>query len=512
MSFLCVSVAETSTRAAVECFQKAVARFPVVKRIEVRLDALDRPDPEALARACPDGVEMLQTCRAGGALAATTSERLELLKRAAAEGVDLIDVDADEVVPFRQALTSIQGSVETAPRLVVSHHDHVATPGDEALRATLERLGELAREPGDVVKLATTALEATDGLRVLSQARRFTARTGRTAVAMAMGDRGVASRVLAPVFGLDHTYAAAEFARLTAPGQLTVEDMVEVYRFAELAPDWSVYGLLGEAIGASPSPAMHNACFRDLGLRCVYVPLECSHGSLALEKMAKLRIAGLSVTTPHKQAAMAAASDCDEATRQIGAANTLRLSEAGGWHASNTDAEAAADSLEAVVGQVSGRRVGLVGAGGAARAVGHELVRRGAKLVLHARRPEAARKVAAVLGAEAGCLPGDLVAGDCEILVNGTPLGGVMALGASPVAPDAFEPGMTAFDMVYWPLRTRFLIDAESRGAQCLGGLDMLVRQAAGQIHSWTRERVPLKMLREVAEASLRVRGQEEQS
>jgi shikimate dehydrogenase len=232
---------------------------------------------------------------------------------------------------------------------------------------------------------------------------------------------------------------------------------------------------------------MHNAAFASLGIDAVYVPVETADADEFLEMADALGLAGASVTAPLKRALAARCASVDETSTAVGAINTLKRS-ASGWDGRNFDVEGFLAPLDRLGAAPRGSQAVILGAGGAARAAAVALVRRGVVVNLAARRPEAAREVAEAVGVGLEAWP-PAMNGRCpELIVNATPLGSWPTIDASPVdAPVA----AVAYDLVYNPPETTFLKRAGAAGARTIGGLEMLVEQAARQFEWWTTQAVP---------------------
>ena len=259
----------------------------------------------------------------------------------------------------------------------------------------------------------------------------------------------------------------------------------------------ALYGVLGHPVSHSRSPEMQNAAFAHAGVDAVYVALPVSPERLA-EAIAgahALGFSGLNVTVPHKQAALALCATVDPVAAAVGAVNTLRRA-ARGWEGFNTDAPACLALLEAA-GVGEGARALLVGAGGAARAVGWALVRAGARLSIAARRDEAAREVAEALapGVSSGVPIPEAVpfaelaarSREADVIVNGTSVG----LAGKPAAIEglAFRAGQVAVDLVYGD--TAFVRSARAAGARIVTGEEILVRQGALAFTLWIGRPAP---------------------
>jgi 3-dehydroquinate dehydratase/shikimate dehydrogenase len=462
--------------------------------VELRLDYLRR-DPDLkrllLSRPCP----VMITCRRtqdGGRWSAPEDKRLLLLRSAIVHAVDYVDLETDiaRKVP-RYGKT----------KRVISYHNYQTTP--QNLDAIAEEMRAL--DP-DIIKMVTMAERPSDNMRVLDLVRRSPVPT----VAFCMGDMGVPSRVLTGMFGAPFTYAAFNAERILAPGQVSFRDMREIYHYNQLNQDTEVYGVIGDPVGHSLSPQVHNAAFRALNMNRVYVPFRVplDHFKTFCDDMMALRVRGYSVTIPHKEAAVEKVSQADGAVRIVGALNTLVRRE-GGWEGHNTDYRAAMAVIESKLGArpgesaaLTGKQVLVLGAGGVARAIIFGLVRRGAIVTVTNRGKERG----ANLARDAGCRFvewGRRLASMCDILINCTPVGMHPEVNETPLAGSYFRPGMLVFDTIYNPENTLLIKEARVHGCDVITGLDMFVQQAAFQFQLFTEQEAPLQLMRDVAAREL---------
>lgn len=458
--------------------------------VELRLDALDRVDVSAALAGRKKPV--IATCRAaweGGRFRGSEDERVRILAQALAEGAEFIDIEwrADAAAPLITA--------DVRDRIVLSMHDFEGTPGDLA-----DRVREMRRLSTGVVKAAVRTNRLADLLPLLAIGRDG-ARDPRRTVLIGMGPSGVVSRVLPARFGSCWTYGGPA----VAPGQVTVPRLADEFRVRDTRADTPIFAVVGHPIGHSVSPAMHNAAFRALGLEGVYVPCDASDFEDFETLAAALSIAGASVTAPYKEAAWAAQRGSAQggSARPGGddardALNTLRRTSSGSWEGLNTDIDGFLAPLAET--PIDGSPVAVLGAGGAARAVVTGLLRRGARVSLHARRDSAARTLAADLGVEAGPWP---PAPGWDVLVNTTPVGTFPAIDESPL-PASSLTGSLVYDLVYNPRPTRLLREAAARGARTIDGLAMLVEQARRQFAWWTGVTPPAAVMWDAADARLR--------
>ena len=376
--------------------------------------------------------------------------------------------------------------------VVLSCHDFEGVPADLAARA------QAMRSTGaQVVKIAVTAKHLSDCNPLLDLGARST--RDRGFVAIAMGDAGLATRVLADRFGSAWTYAGSE----RQVGQIAAETLLNDYHFKTLTRSTDIYGLLGNPVSHSVSPAMHNAAFVAGGHDAVYLPFPASSADDFVSFVDALGIKGASVTTPYKVAMLDCVGEVHPDARRIGAINTIRA-RSGQWSGRNTDATAFLQPLQNRV-QLEGATAAVLGAGGAARAVAVALASSGARVRVHARSRAQAESVAVLALAELGPWPPK--PGSWDLLVNCTPVGMYPQIDDTPLPADHLT-GKYVYDLIYNPISTRLMREAIRAGCQAIGGLDMLVAQAQEQFEWWTGTRPLAGVMRfRGIEAALGVRA-----
>lgn len=483
---ICVTIGRTRHKMVIAEHQNLARRG--AELVELRLDWIARePDVGRLLQDRPTPVVV--TCRRpndGGRYGGTEEKRTALLRQAIIAGAEYVDLEEDTAKVTRR-----YGKTKR----IVSHHDFRQTPVD--LEEIHERLCKL--DP-DIVKIVTMANSPLDNVRMLKLVKDAKVPT----VGFCMGEIGVVSRILCGKFGSPFTYATFSSERILAPGQLSFEETKKLYRFDEINEKTAVFGVVGDPIAHSMSPLLHNAAMRRYKLNAVYLPMRIPPEEFAesLRGYATLGARGYSVTIPHKEAAFAFAESTDEASRQIGAVNTLFKNSAGKWCATNTDYQAALDAiqlgLEAKgVNGLDGQRVLLLGAGGVARAIGLGCVRAGAIVTLTNRSKDRGQKLAEELGcqfttwANRGSVHAD-------VLVNCTPIGMSPNMNESPYEEHWLREGLVVFDTIYNPENTLLIKDAKARGCFTVSGIEMFVRQAAAQFHYFTGQEPPIDEMRTV--------------
>jgi 3-dehydroquinate dehydratase/shikimate dehydrogenase len=465
--------------------------------VELRIDCLRR-DPDMkriLAQRPTPCVFTIRRGADGGLWRGNEEKRQQLLREAIVSGVDYVDLEMDIATKIRRFGKT---------KRIVSYHNLKATPAE--LPDIAEQCDEM---DADVVKVATLADSVADASRVLELGPKAAVPT----VPIAMGEVGFFTRVLGRKFGAPFTYAGFNPERIFAPGMPFFQDFGRDYSYAAIDAQTEVYGVIGDPIAQSLSPAIHNASFRHLGLNKVLVPFLIPEGTLepSLNALGWLDLKGYSVTIPHKEAIVPMLSARDGAVDKTGTCNTVVV-EDGKRIGHNTDYRAAMVSLEDALGGHSenedaspllDKQVLLLGAGGVARAIAFGLSRRGASITVTNRHDDRATQLAE----EVGCRTvnwGQRASTIAEIIINCTPVGMHPQVDDTPVPPAAFQrENMVAFDTVYHPENTMFLKLARERGAKTVSGVDMFILQAAQQFKLYTGQDAPVDVMRDVLRRKL---------
>ena len=418
-------------------------------------------------------------------------------------GSHLCDIELDVAQKLARATESGSGAQVDWSRMICSHHDFLGVPGDlaeiyEALRAT----------PARILKIAVKANDVTDCLPVFQILERAL-KDGREMIAIAMGTAGLATRILGPSRGAFLTYAALEDETGTAPGQISAREMKQVYRIEKIDRQTQIFGLIGLPVGHSISPWMHNAAFEAMAINAVYLPLEVRDVKAFIRQMIHPHtreldwdLRGLSVTAPHKSTVMDELDWIDSAAEAMGAVNTIVVKE-GGLHGYNTDARGLINPLIQKFGELRGARCAVLGAGGAARAALWGLSQESAELTVFARNTTKAEVLAEKFGAALGTL-GEAGLDGFDVVINTTPLGTAGQFAKeTPATSHKLRGARLAYDLVYNPTETLFLREAREAGCETLGGLSMLIAQAAEQFKLWTGADPSEGVMCEAAEQAL---------
>lgn len=452
--------------------------------LEMRWDWLERKAPttevlhwvESFARR--KQLTLIATCRprsAGGRFPGHAALQLAILKLATNSGCRAYDLEADTAKRFGRIMWFGTGF------RIASMHDFHRTPKN--LHAVVSQLRSC---DSDAIKIATQCNSITDSLRVLALAK-----GKRNVIAVPMGEIGLPARVLALRAGSALAYAAV--GEKTAPGQLTLDEMKNLYRADKLNRKTRVYGVIGDPVSHSLSPLMHNLAFQHKKINAVYLPFLVRDLKDFLRAIKPLGIAGFSVTLPYKEKILRFLDDCDPLAAAIGAVNTVVVRGNGKLHGSNTDYVGVLRALERRV-RLQGSRVLIVGAGGVARAVAFALAQAGSIVCVSARRMDQAAKLARAVRGEA-VSRARIRKEFFDAIVNCTPVGMHPRTSESPLRAGELNCRLV-FDTIYRPMKTKLLRLAEKRGIETVSGIEMFIAQGTAQWEIWTEQRAPVALMR----------------
>ena len=386
--------------------------------------------------------------------------------------------------------------------VIVSHHDFKGVPED--LQQIYKRL---AATLAHVVKIAVQANDITDCIRIFRLLDRARSE-GRNLIAIAMGDAGVATRILGPARGSFLTYGSLEDESATAPGQVNARQLRSLYHIDDIDDETMICGLVGMPVTHSVSPHMHNASFVAENVNGVYLPLEVRDVAAFMKRMVHpatreldWNLRGLSVTAPHKTSIIELLDWIEPEAKEIGAVNTVVV-DGDKIRGYNTDVHGLMEPLRRRIGALSGLSVAVIGAGGAARAAVWALQREQAKVSLFARTRPNVEALAQEFGVTFEPVQ-DASFRDYDVVINTTPVGSAELAGRTIAVAEQLGGAKLVYDLVYNPLETQFLKEARTAGCETLGGLEMLVAQAQVQFELWTGKTPSAKLMYDAALAAL---------
>ncbi len=467
--------------------------------LEFRLDYLSRPGLalpkiKRFFELNPHAV-VIATCRrtnSGGKFRGSIASQLDVLAKAAGAGCQLVDVELQTATKCKPEQLQ---KLRSRAALILSFHDFHAT---KKLEVTLEKMRGL---PADFFKVVSTATTLYDNVVMMRLLEKESDR--HSLIGLCMGEQGIISRVLGVRAGSAFTFASVSPGEQTAPGQLTAQDLRNVYRIEQVDAATRVYGVVGDPVSHSLSPAIMNTALRRENVNAVYLALHAKTLKDLLACVRDIPIHGLSITMPYKQAILEHLDNTDSHTTKIGACNTVVRAQDGKLYGFNTDTAGVVRPLEQRI-TLEGARVLVLGAGGAARAAVFGLKERGCEVFILNRSVAPAQKLARQAKARS-VKRLDLRKLSFDVIINATPVG-MANLRESPLNENEIN-ARYVFDMIYDPPETRLMKMAKERGAQVIPGIEMFVQQAARQFEIWTGKPAPWDDMLRVVTIALQERA-----
>jgi 3-dehydroquinate dehydratase/shikimate dehydrogenase len=429
---------------------------------EIRLDFLKNSATELRFL---DNEKLILTLRSpehGGNFSGTEDEALSVLREAAALNPFLIDVEFPKPLDFINSFCKKN-------RVLFSYHDTQKIP---------ENLEEIVKEMDaasvHMLKVAVKVNDTADLLRLYE----LTEHTKHPLVLIGMGSCGILSRILYRRFHSPLTFIS-RFSE-SETGLISIDDACNFRIGAN--ENFRPLGVMGAAhVLFSPGVRIYNKIFKQRNLNYVYVPVPTLKPAKTLELIGELGFHGLSVTMPHKESMMSHCSAMSENARKIGAVNTLKRSS-NGWFGENTDCEGVKHALEEMI-SLSGRKIAVFGAGGAARAVIHAMIESDASVTVFCRNREKVQENLKNFPVDVEQLE-KIRTERFDILINATPAG--MENDASPINDYSKLKGRIVMDLVTRPLQTRLIRESKKAGAAVITGEKMWIRQGMSQLKLWT--------------------------
>ena len=490
---LCVSVMPQYATDIVPMIGRAAEADMIEVRVDmIPMEELELMDWEFIRENAPQK-PLLVTCRSreeGGYFIGEDEERLAIYNDAMLAGVEWIDIEyaiADEIIPHLP--------IGLRTKIVLSHHIITSGATFEILR---DKLDDMTSIYADVYKLIFTADSPSDAL-VATNLIEYAKSRFLNVVIHAMGEMGEPSRIIGAVRGNAWTYLALNDELPTASGQISLRDAKDVYFLHEKGMQTNLYGLLGYPTRQSKGKYLHNALYKLLpnSNSLLYLNFPTPEPK---QFWADWRdsLSGLSITIPHKEAIFKLLDDISDEAKLSGVCNTA-IPLSGRWKGFNTDVLALEDLLLPHKKDVQFGTL-LVGTGATTQSAIAALHRLGVEkmYVIGRNRARVSAitskfKVKAVTESDFGML-------DVGAIIQTTSVGMTPHLDEMPYGSELFRRGMVVLDVIYNPVRTKFIQTAQYEGCTTITGEEMFIRQAAHQFRIFTGVDIPLEEVRRVWE------------
>jgi 3-dehydroquinate dehydratase/shikimate dehydrogenase len=454
--------------------------LPTADGLELRIDCLAAIEVEVILELISkSAIPTLFTVRrqsCEGAFCGSENERLLLIEKMMVFKPTFFELEYDVDPSFLQKITDLYPQV----KIIISYYNLIETP------ALLSEI--LAAMPDAYAyKMQTAAHSSLDALRMAIFVRTQT-QLGKKIIGYCTGESGKITKILGPICGNIWDYAPTS--------ALQLQELLEVYHYKKLNTSTLIYGLIGDPITYSLGHFVHNKVMQAFRLNAVYIKIRILPEEVdAFVSLAKqLGIQGLSVTMPLKDDILPYLNAIDPTAQEMKAINTIVVKEES-WVGFNTDGAGALDALEKVI-SVQGKKIVIIGAGGAARAIAYTAHQRGAKLIILNRSIAKAEELAKEVQGEGYGLEkmAEVYQAGYHVLVNCTPH-------SSPIHSDYILP--TAVIMDISTFSDHLIEQAKQKGATVIAGREMFINQAVIQVQLWFKDKIIPKRVLEIMKAEV---------
>jgi len=445
-----------------------------VDGVEIRLDLFSKVDALQLKQLLKSwNKKVLLTFRKksqGGGFGGDVEEQVKVWQQLVLLEPDFIDLEYDAPLSLYQMIKNNYPKIQ----ILCSYHDFEKTPDKIE-----DVIAVMKKQPADIIKIASQANTSLDALKMMLWVKQSSER-GEKVIGLCMGDTGKITRILSPVVGNFMNYASFE-QESTAPGQLTTDELFGVYHYGDLQRNTKVFVVIGYPVEKSIGPEIHNAVISKLKRNAVYtkIPIQKEELPAFFDYVKKLSIfGGISVTMPLKEEVLVYLDEIDPEAKTIGAVNTIVFKQ-GRSIGYNTDGKGAIKALEQKIPLLA-KKVIIIGAGGAAKAIVFAAMQKKAHVIVLNRTVQKAQELAAHFQCEAGSLSDlkELARQGYDVIVNTTP-------DVMPIDEEDIVPSCIAMDIKTQPVLPTFLQKAQSKGCEIVYGWEMFMYQAVEQQGLW---------------------------
>ena len=514
---ICIPITAKTNK---EALQEIERSCPLADLIELRMDLIADGNLDDLIpaiRSAAGAIKIIVTCRkkeealsanelpgARSIMKNKESGKMDLLKKAIDLKADFVDIELTDGQAAIGELRNYCAKRGGVTGIIVSYHDIKKTPSLTKLKKIFHQSME---SDAAVVKIVTFAKSAEDNLKVLGMIP-YAQKHSQKIIAMCMGAEGLISRVVAPFMGVYLSFAALDSDAQSAPGQLTVRQMRQFNNLIQgnslpnksgavisSRHDLHNYVLLGNPVAQSLSPLMHNAALKEMGIDGHYNAFCVSNLESTLCGVKGMNIRGASVTIPYKVSVMEYLDEVDDDALKIGAVNTI-VNNNGRLTGYNTDWFGLMLTIRELM-TVKDKTFVVIGAGGTAQAAVYGIIKEGGLPIIVNRTIAKGKNLSNKLNCPFYSLA-DLGKIKADFLINTTPVGMYPHIDQSPVEASLLGGYKYVIDVIYNPLKTKLLRDAEGQGCRIVSGLDMFVHQGAEQIKLWTGKEPSRALMKKV--------------
>ena len=482
---VCIPITAPTLEKAIDELKEA-EKF--VDLIELRMDYIKNIDKNKLKKLLEKrNKKVIVTCRPKslcGNFNGNEEDRINLLKKAVEFNAEFIDIEIE--VGKEKILELIKNKKNS--NVIVSCHNQKETLPLNELQKKYEEIKKLSP---DLIKIAANANSINDNFTIFELLK-----GKKNLIAFCMGIRGQISRILAPKYGSRMTFASLKEGKESASGQISIEEMKNVYNIDLINKDTQPIGVIGSLAENSMSKYMHNPSFKAKKLNFAYIPFKVREGELEefISNFRKFDFKGSSVTVPHKVEVIKYIDKVDKTAKQIGAVNAI-VNDNGRLIGYNTDYYGAAKALKEKTA-LKGKKILVIGAGGASRAVIYALKNEQSDITLINRTGEKAKELALEFEVQfAEFKDKKALIRNNDIIINTTSVGMKPNINESIINEDELAEGKAIMDIVYKPAETKLIKMARKKRCEVITGDKMLAYQAIGQYKLWTKQEPDFKLM-----------------
>ncbi len=434
----------------------------------------------------------------GGKFEGSEKDRISPLIDAIKLGFGFVDIEASSNDLFQELIFK-KREFSSKTNIIRSYHLFDKTPNN-----LKEMALKMKEANSDIIKVVTYANDITDNLKIKDLLSSLS-NNNKKIISFLMGEKGEISRILCNSWGSYTTYAPLKRAGKTAPGQIPIEILNDVYRANSIKNDFEIYGLIGNPVKESIGYYVHNKLLSYHNLDAIYLNFLVDDLGRFLDSF-KDQFKGLCITMPFKEKIMPYLDKIDPMATKIGAVNTIKKTNEGIF-GTNTDWIGAVYSIEKV-SSIKGKKVLILGAGGTGKAIAFGIANRKGETIISNRNEKKALELSKKVDADVVSWS-DRNNIDFDILVNATKVGMVPHNDSCPMEESFFSKDLsdiTVFDAVYSPINTKLLSMSKERGAKIANGLDMYIGQAMAQFELWTGIKPAHEKMEEYSMNALKLR------
>ncbi len=494
---ICAAVIPASQEEAVQLLENALDKGDLA---ELRIDLISDLNLTELGKKF-DKKRIIITNRKkdeGGLFEGSEAERISPLFEAIENGFGFVDIEFSSSEYF-QKIISKKRETGADTNIILSYHSFNETPSN-----IKEIFSQMENQGQDIIKIVAYAQDISDNLRI-KELISLATRNKKKIISFLMGEKGEISRILCNSWGGYISYASLKGESKTAPGQIHIELLKEVYRINSIQNNFDIFGLIGNPVKESIGYYVHNKLFSYHEFDGIYLNFLVDNLG-GFINLFKNEFKGLCVTMPFKEEIIPLIDTIDPMAKKIGAVNTI-VKNSDGLFGTNTDWIGALYSIEKKT-EIKGKKVLVLGAGGAGKAIAYGIDNRNGELMISNRDRKKADDLSKKLGAKTISWE-DRNNTDFDILVNATKIGMAPDQDLCPMETSFFEKdlsGITVFDAVYSPIDTKLLRLSKECGASVANGLDMYIGQAMAQFELWTGIKPSVEKMEQFSREALKLR------